>query len=470
MTAYSFPGGAVGARSSRVVVIPAVTLAVGAGIAALRWPLPVLAAAIGIAVVSAIAARPVLGVYLLVVLTPLTAGIAVGSTLRPNELLDVLVAIAVLVRWLVDLRSARDISVRADAVSVSLVAMAVAGSVLPLIWLRLRGTTPTRDDLLYALVLWKLLAIYVIVRAIGITDRQRVRCLQLSVATAVVVGLIGALQAMGFGPVIRFLSAYYTTNGNLGEISSGRGGSTLDLSIAVADLAIINLAIVVGLIWTRRRASLPLVLAGFALVGAVVSAAEFSGAIGLVVGLIALCVGMRSRRPLRYAVPGIALALAVLWPVVQTRLAGFNSTSGLPVSWTGRLTNLRTYFWPQLFAHHNYLLGIRPAARVLAPHRAAGYIWIESGYTWLLWAGGIPLLLAYAWFSVAAGRAGLRAVFAAADGRRVAGLAVFVAICVVAVSMLFDPHLTYRGSGDELFMLLALSLPAVRRPVGGNHA
>jgi hypothetical protein len=47
----------------------------------------------------------------------------------------------------------------------------------------------------------------------------------------------------------------------------------------------------------------------------------------------------------------------------------------------------------------------------------------------------------------------------------VAGAAIAVIICVQVVVMLFDPHLSYRGSGDAIFMLLALvrRLPGQRR-------
>jgi hypothetical protein len=218
----------------------------------------------------------------------------------------------------------------------------------------------------------------------------------------------------------------------------------------------------------RRRTSPLLGVGVLILLAGVVSAAEFSGVLGLAIGIIAVCAVTGSVKILRYVVPGAVFAVVVLWPVIQTRLMGFHSTYGLPQSWTGRLVNLRTYFWPTLFSHDHFVLGVRPAARIVAPHRANGFIWIESGYTWLLWAGGIPLLLAFCYFAVTAGRSGMRAVRSGLPAHRVAGLGAVAAITITSVLMIFDPHLTYRGSADSLFVLLALSAPAVRHVQAGD--
>jgi len=239
-------------------------------------------------------------------------------------------------------------------------------------------------------------------------------------------------------------------------LAIGRGSSTLALAAAVADLAILNLAIAIALLLRGSKHRFLLGMAVVLCLFGTLGAGEFSTVLGLIVAVIALIVVSRATRLIGYAIPLLLLGGVVMWPVLETRLLGFQSASGLPDSWIVRLYNLNTYFWPELGAHGNWLLGVRPAARVPAAHEEFGYVWIESGYTWLLWGGGIPLLGAYVYWVVVslrrAGAAARRATGAAA----VIGMAIVAAVAADVVLMLFDPHLTYRGAADALFGLLAM--------------
>ena len=166
-----------------------------------------------------------------------------------------------------------------------------------------------------------------------------------------------------------------------------------------------------------------------------------------------------SPRVLAWVVPAAVVGGYVLWPVLSVRLGGFQSASGLPQSWLGRLNDLETYFWPRLFSDWNFVLGVEPSAVIARVSYSGNVVWIESGYTWLLWGGGIPLLASFLFFTYVAAKRGWQAAWRRADARSVAGIAVFVAVIVIAVLMVFDPHLTYRGSGDEFFSLIALVVP-----------
>jgi putative peptidoglycan lipid II flippase len=412
-------------------------------------------------------ARPAVAAYLLIFLTPLIVGLndaVVVSALRPNETLMGYLAVVIAVRWLVRVRSGEVRLPRIGRVDVSLIALGLTSSVLPLAMMVVRQRAITTDDLLYSIVLWKLLAEYVIVRTVIVAREQAMRCLKLSLLSAAVVCAIGILQSRGLFGVTGFLAKYYTPTGLDTSLTTGRGGSLLGLPAAVADLAILNLGIAVAMI--VRGHPRRLWLGGLAaLYGvAVVAAAEFSTFIGLFVALAALLIVTRSGRIAAYAIPVALVGGALLWPVIQTRLDGFNSATGLPVSWTDRLYNLRTYFWPTLLADHNWILGVRPAARVPLTTKRFSFVWIESGYTWLLWGGGLPMLASYIAFVGASIRKGW-ACARRADAAGIAATAVVTALCAQAVLMVLDPHLTYRGSGDLLFMILALV-----RPLPGGRA
>jgi hypothetical protein len=465
--------------------------AVGLGILCALRPLLAAVLVVLAVLVTAVWARPALAACLLIFLTPLTAGIDRGSALpvlRPQEALAVVLGGTLAVRGVVRLRTGRLPRLRLGPVEWALVLMAVAGSLLPLLRMAVSQEAIGQDDVFYALVLWKYLGLYVLIRASVSTDRHVRACLWLSVAASTVVAGLAILQSLGLFGVPHLLATYYAPFGYT-DAFAARGSSTLGLPAATADLAVINLAIVAGL-WTRLRRYRPaLALAAAVLVMGALSAGEFSSAIGLLTGVLCIAIVIQQPRLLWAIAPAALVAGFALWPVISRRLSGFESASGLPVSWTGRLANLQTYFWPKLFSGGNFLLGVRPAARIPVATQATGYVWIESGYTWLLWAGGLPLLAGFVFLAWAAARRGWRAARGGMDGlggaagpevrsgaagpgvrsgaagpgvRSVAGIALFTAIVVISVAMTFDPHLTYRGTGDAFFTLLALAAPRAR--------
>lgn len=455
-------------RSSGWVTAATVAAALAVGLVCVISPLLAIGAVVVACLAIAIWARPALAAYLIIVLTPLTAGINRGSALpivRPNEGLAVFAGAVLATRAVVRMRTGAMPKMRLDQLEVAFVLMAVASSIVPLLWMAVRQTPISKDDILYALVLWKFLGLYSIIRTSVSDEAQIKRCLWLSVGTACIVAMLAILQSLGLFGIPGLLAKYYAPFGNVNAFAD-RGGATLGLPAATADLAILNLAIVAGL-WIRYRQFRPLLaaVAGLLVLG-VLSAGEFSSAIGLFAGVICIAAVMRKPKLLWLFLPAAVFGGIALRPVIERRLSGFQSASGLPVSWTGRLQNLETYFWPRLFSHGNFLLGVEPSARIVVSSQATGYVWIESGYTWLLWGGGIPLLAAFVFFAYAAGRRGWRAARGDLDARSVAGLAVFTGTVVICVLMTFDPHLTYRGSADAFYCVLALAAVRAARPDG----
>ncbi|GAA2523188.1 murein biosynthesis integral membrane protein MurJ [Winogradskya humida] len=463
------PGVAAGRQRRRVrrhghssrVLINLALLMLCAGMGALLGREPLLAvgvvAAVGLG--TWIVLRPAVAAYLIIALTPITAGIDRGTllpVLRPNEALCVFAGVALLVRYLLTVRTGSVRLVRINRIDLVLLGLAVCSSVVPLLMMVARHREITGDDLQHAIVLWKYLAVYLIVR-FSIADRhQAYVCLVLSMGAAVVVCVIGILQSLDLFGVPKLLGTLWAPFGVERTLAIGRGSSTLALAAAVADLAILNLAIAVGLLLhgNRHRVLLAGVIAvcTFGALGA----GEFSTILGLVVAMGALIVVSKATRILGYALPLLMAGAVVMWPVIETRLAGFQSASGLPESWIVRYHNLSTYFLPDLSAHGNWATGVRPSARVPAAHEEFGWVWIESGYVWLLWGGGLPLLGAYLWFVVVTVRRASAVARRATGVVATIGLAIAAVVTANAILMIFDPHLTYRGAADALFGLLAL--------------
>ncbi len=444
---------------SSAFLLPAILAGLFVTAAIVRIPPAALVLALitGAALVVVIT-RPQTAAYVLLACTPLIAGLnrGVGIPLRPSEALAALVGCGLLIRGvLIALRSGLP-RLRPSAIDIVIVIVTITGSILPFLWMLARGVQVGADDVLYGLVLWKFFGIYLIFRS-AVRSEQHVRiCLWIAMLTGVVVSVIAMLQALGVPPVNAFVSHYFSPLGDTQATLNSRGGSTFGLPIALADYLLFNLAIAAGFLIETRTRRFTLWILSLFFVGGVLASGEFSALIGLVIAIVALAIVARRASIVLYLMPALILAMYVLRPVIERRLVGFQSASGLPVSWTGRLYNLTNYFWPELFSHDNFVLGVRLSARVVVHSQATGYVWIESGYTWLLWTGGIPFLLAFvalAWVGISKGIAVARS---RTDAIGTVGLGVSVGLSVVAVLMLFDPHLTYRGAADLLFALLAM--------------
>lgn len=420
-----------------------------------------------LAVVIVVIVHPPMAAYLLLALTPLIVGVDRGAViplLRPNEALAVLLGCGVALRALPRLAAQPLHRYRLRPVDTAIVLMAVLSSVIPLLWMAARGRQITLDDALYALTIWKYYGVYLIIRTSVRTERQVRACLWLSMAAAAVVAFVGIPQALNLFGVTDLLATYLGGSVDPGALENNRASSTLGSSHAVADVLTFNLAIAVGLLVRHDRHRVVLGAAAVLFVTGIVASGQVTGLIGLACG--ALVVGLITGRLTKVLglLPVAAVASLGLAPVVARRLSSIDPSSGLPQSWLARLDNLNTYFWPELFSGANWVLGVRPSSQVYVRWPLFANVYIESGYTWLLWTGGVPLLLAYVGFLWVVLPAVARTARTRTDAVGVAAIAAFTAVVVTAVLMTLDPHLTMRGAADLSFALLALSSVAQSGP------
>jgi len=427
-----------------------------------------LAAGAVLVLVLIVTIYPASGAYLLLAVTPLVAGIGRGVVVpivRPNEALLLLVVFGLLLHLLVTPAWGRrkTASLYFHRFDGAIVLLAISGSVLPLLWMVVRGRTITQTDIFYALQLWKYYAVFLVVRMSVVTSDQVGQCLKVVLVSSCLVALIAILQSRQLFGLPALLHRVYSPTEQIINVNDKRGSATLGNTFAVGDIMVFSLAIAAAWIahGSRHRTRLTLI-AGLLLLGAVASG-EVSSFVGIIVGAFAVGFVLRrlGRTLVLLGVSAFAAAIA-LWPVIQARLNGFNNAYGLPVSWVGRLHNLQTFFWPQLGQSYNWLTGVRPTARVPTPlslRYQGPWIWIESGHTWLLWTGGVVFLVAYFVYVIVTMRGVLGIARQRKDIVGVAATGSFAALAVTAVLMTFDVHLTLRGAAELSFGLLALALP-----------
>ncbi|MFL5285621.1 MAG: hypothetical protein ACJ8AW_32755 [Rhodopila sp.] len=430
---------------------------------------------IALLVIAAMAAflavllRPAIGAYLLLLATPLVAGLGRGDIpLRPHEALLGLVLSALGVRAVLLMLSRRYEPPRFDQIDGALLLLVLTSSLVPVLWLVVRDLPLSQDDLLYATVMIKYYLIYRLFRGTIVTAAQAMTCLWAALSASVIEGALAILQVLHLTGGL--LDPYYSADSNAGmealSATANRGSSTLGSTFSTADVMIMSL--ILALTLTRVRPDRRNLLFGVALVfvAGCIAAGEFSGYLGLVVILLtfATLFGSQFRRLVPMLLVLGALLTIPLRSVLEARLNAFSSVHGIPQSWQGRLLNLQHFFLPKLLDGANWLLGVQPAARVPAPERWRDFVYIESGYVWLLWTGGIPLLLAFLYF-VGTALPRLRRIAAQrVDAVGAAASAGYCYLLTLLVLMLFDPHFTVRGTADLLFALLALS--GVPQPTG----
>jgi hypothetical protein len=460
---------AQGAQAVIIAGAVAIAVAVGAGAAAAP-PKYVLAALLALAVVGAVATHPPVAAYLLLALSPVLAGLGRGGVvplLRPQEALAGLVGFGLVAHVAVRTFAGQRARLRSTFGSLdrALLALAVTGSIVPLIVMVVRDRPIVQDDVLYALQIWKYYAIFLIIRACIVTEQQVRRCLWIALCGSAVVALVAVLQVVHAPFVADHITRWYVDTESNQPLE--RGSSTLASPIAVGDVMVFSLAVALALLLRGdpRRVTLSL-LSGLFVFGTLATG-QFSAYIAFLFGVLAF--GWITRR-LSVAVvaltPVAGIAAMVLRPVIAKRLSGFNGGHTLPPSWQARLDNITTYFWPVLERDWNWLTGVRPLARVDGPaFSGIQYIWIESGHIWLLWTGGVPFAIAFIVFMWVALRSVGRVARSRTDACGVAGIAAFTALSIDAVLMATDPHLTLRGSADLMFALLALTfaVPAYAR-------
>ena len=330
--------------------------------------------------------------------------------------------------------------------------LVVVSSIWPLFWLFARGQLPSSTDIFDTIVLWRLASLYALFRWVVRTPEQVKRCIWILLISASLLAVLAILDSLGIYKPGGPWTPQITDDG------TGHGGATLNSPIAVGDY--LAYAFAVASVWIlRRRPRLPLVAAmgGIIFLG-ILGTGQFSAWFEMIIVVVVVAVSEGQFRTLmKWMGPAAIVGAIIAWPVVSTRLAGFGSGGSLlPHSWQGRIDNLTNFYIPRLGGFH-WVLGIRPNTVLNAPETWRQVIYLESGYLWLFWVGGIPLVVAFLWFLRVGFRSTSQVIKSRADDIGVTAVATRAALWCLLIMSLVDPHLTLRGGSDLFFCLLGLS-------------
>lgn len=444
-------------RPIRPAAAGVVAALLGGASTAVLGPLPGLTVVAGAALFAACAYRPILATYLYLATVPIIAGIDRGvlvPLVRPNEVLFALVIAGAATGGLLRFARGDEVRWRPHRLDVPLGLFVIMSTVWPIASLLLREHSVAFSQVLAVLPVAKLAALAVLVR-FTVTSQSRVLwCVRVVAWPAAMLAAIAIGQTLRVGPVLSLLATWWPTETG-GEAGLERGSSTLSSSIATGDYIIIALTLVIccglrGLLDHRER-----LLLGSVLGTGMLAAGQFSTWLAAIiaVALLAWRHPELRRRSVRFLPLGLA-AVAVGAPALIGRLQGFGEGFGVPRSWLGRWDNVMNIHLPH-FDAARVVMGVSPDSVLPAPETWRDYVYLESGYLLLLWVGGIPLLLAFGWLSVAVLRHASRLSAAPTVAGACASTLVIV-WCFLLVLSVIDAHLTLRGAGELIFVLLAI--------------
>lgn len=430
---------------------------VGAGAVGALLGLNAAAVVLGLALLTLIVFRPVFAVYVYLGALPFLAGIDRDRLLplvRPNEALLVLVLVAALIGAYLRLLRGAPIGLRLRPLDVPLFVFVLMSTLWPVVSLLLRGHLPTTGELVALLPICKLIGLFLLVRVTVNSDHEMLTLGRVVMWPAAAVASIAVLQTAGLPPVLDTLNLLWPTGGDPADVVE-RGTTTFASSIATGDYIVIALALLVALVARGLLRRTEQICLGLLLGAGLLASGQFSTwASAIVVGVVVLRQYPHVRRSLVRFLPLLGVAAVAGAPAFVTRLSQFGDGFGVPRSWLGRWDNLVNFYLPPL-SDLQFVLGVSPDSVLMAPETWREVIYLEYGYLQLLWVGGIPLLAAFGWLSVAL----LRHCREQSVHPGVAGAyasALRAAWWMVLVLSLIDIHLVLRGTGELLFTFMAI--------------
>lgn len=411
--------------------------------------------------------RPILIVYGLVFIMPLTGGFARGSVVPVLRLGQALLVLGFILFLLT--RSSPQGKSRLTVIDLAFALFFLAEAVFPVLaiysrgeHLNLNGAAVYGESPLQTLLgPLQYYLLYRIVVATISSERQIKLVLELSFIASIIVSIIGILEKVI--PAFRILIEMYYPPVKFGYVIPEfevRVGSTLAFYSGLAAYLVFIIIVALTCYTSGKRLGIhPLLLITTILLSSItlVLTGTFAAWIGLAVGAVAVLILMRRVPKLVFFIPlGIALAAILFQPFLSARLDqqfGVGAAQGLlPQSLAFRIQLWENLFLPAIGQH--LLFGSGPAPAVLNSWPAE-----ESQYLLLLLRGGLAYFFSYLLLIGAAAIIGWRQIKnKSGDASHVVAVSLIVILITMSVMNVSGEYFTYVGGTQVLWTLLAIAV------------
>lgn len=430
--------------------------------------------------IVAVARVPMIGVISILVATPLLAAQERGFIVPGFRVHEAIIFAGILgigLRALVAHICGWGLEIKPHAVDLAFAVVAFTGSVVPALLMIGRGRPISTEGIGQLMVFPKYFGLYLLMRiAVRRLEHLRIAILTMC-GVGTVVSFIALVQTAATQRVNDLFSKFgweVTEHFFIGKTTATIGNAIL-LGMYLSMLLAVALSLLFRTLARRqqhivanpkgRRNTVAISGITGLLFLACLSTGQMSTLIAI---LCAVVIGLLAVRRGRYLglfpLVGV-LAIVPLWPVLNKRLEEFNGFNELPRSWADRLSNIQVHFLPELASNDNWFWSVRPETSKFDGNNITGTVFLESGYLAMLWIGGVFLLAAVVAFQITSLRATWQRVRHPNPWVAAAATGAFVGFFATLFLMLIDSHLTFRGSADLLYTLLAFSLITTAPPL-----
>jgi O-antigen/teichoic acid export membrane protein len=408
--------------------------------------------------------RPAFGCAALILLVPLTAGLARGAVvpvLKPSEAILLVVLAGVVVHDMV-VRRTRSVT----ALDMAIGAYVIGSVVIP--WMVLTLTHYPADIDTWRTVLSPalLFAVYYLFARATLPDGTVRTFLNLAMLAGVIVSLVAAAELVNVPGVRAIVGANFPSP----AVTPFRPGSTLGHYSAVGAFGAFTYIIALALATVRApgypRWWLTCVM-GAGVLGVLASETWATTVAIPVATVLILIYGRRVPRELVVTVIAGGLALVVLWPLIGARADSQQLITAqglaLPESMQTRIRYWGEFIIPALTPH--LWIGTGTVIPSTVPERLSTFV--DNEYLWAAFRAGVAGVALLLGMLVAIIAAGWRLRSSLDPGRRAVGAASMSVAVVILLLGTTAQYITFAGLSQEFAMLVgvlaALTLRDVRR-------